>query len=162
MEQRREALTAIIDRLDGRPPEMGNFAGRIAFQKRVYLLQELGLGLGYPFSWYVRGPYSSLLASDGFELHRNYTDLVQGASHLSNDQRVVIDQFRRLISGFEEPTRLEALASLHFLFKYTFAQHATFDQVSRSLTENKRRFLNQVEMLQDAWNRLRQFGLVPR
>lgn len=34
------------------------FDDRLLTQKKVFLLQELGVNLGYAYNWYVRGPYS--------------------------------------------------------------------------------------------------------
>ena len=56
----------MLDRIDGDSFE--TLEGRITFQKRVYLAQALGLGLGYGFSWNQYGPYSSELAQDGLLL----------------------------------------------------------------------------------------------
>ena len=33
------------------------FDDRLLTQKKVFLLQELGVNLGYAYNWYVRGPY---------------------------------------------------------------------------------------------------------
>ena len=49
-----------------------SFDQRLIFQKTIYLLQAFGLYLGYVFSWYIRGPYSSELARKGYDLTRIY------------------------------------------------------------------------------------------
>lgn len=44
---------------------------RIVCQKKIYLLQEKGIDLGYTFGWYTRGPYSESLAKyigDNFQV----------------------------------------------------------------------------------------------
>lgn len=43
--------------------EKETFDDRLISQKKIYLLQSLGTDLGYTYHWYVRGPYSSSLAS---------------------------------------------------------------------------------------------------
>lgn len=45
---------------------LGEFRSRLILQKFVYLMQEFGFDLGYPFGWYIRGPYSPSLADDAF------------------------------------------------------------------------------------------------
>lgn len=40
-----------------------SFDARIICQKKIYLLQSLGTDLGYSYNWYVRGPYSPMLAN---------------------------------------------------------------------------------------------------
>lgn len=39
------------------------FEDRLICQKKIYLLQELGINLGYSYNWYIRGPYSPDLTS---------------------------------------------------------------------------------------------------
>ncbi len=34
------------------------FNDRLLSQKKIFLLQELGVNIGYSYNWYVRGPYS--------------------------------------------------------------------------------------------------------
>lgn len=41
---------------------------RIAMQKAVYLAQTTGADLGYRFSWYLNGPYSTSLADTYYQL----------------------------------------------------------------------------------------------
>ena len=41
---------------------------RVTAQKAVYLAQVVGVNLGYQFTWYSTGPYSSDLAKDCYSL----------------------------------------------------------------------------------------------
>ena len=41
---------------------------RILLQKKVYLFQDLGVSLGYGYSWYVHGPYSPDLATVAYQI----------------------------------------------------------------------------------------------
>lgn len=94
---------------------MADFDGRLILQKSVYLLQSFGIYRGYRFSWYIHGPYSPKLASDGFALQEIYKALPAG-SFKSN---AVQSRFRRFLEFMEDkkedPDRLEILASIHFL-----------------------------------------------
>ena len=40
-----------------------SFNDRLICQKKIYLLQSLGVDLGYSYNWYVRGPYSPALTN---------------------------------------------------------------------------------------------------
>lgn len=40
---------------------------RIIIQKKIYLAEQLGLKLGYDYSWYIHGPYSTQLTSVIYE-----------------------------------------------------------------------------------------------
>lgn len=65
-----------------------SFDDRLLSQKKVFLLQELGVNLGYSYNWYVRGPYSpdlttyifhnlDMLKEQDFSDYR-FSDAVQG------------------------------------------------------------------------------------
>lgn len=41
---------------------------RILLQKKVYLAQDLGLPLGYGYSWYIHGPYSTDLTTVAYQI----------------------------------------------------------------------------------------------
>jgi len=47
---------------------MNYFNNRLKLQKFIYLVQATGLNLGYNFRLYLRGPYSTMLAREGFEM----------------------------------------------------------------------------------------------
>ncbi|TRZ53105.1 MAG: hypothetical protein D4S01_01830 [Dehalococcoidia bacterium] len=48
--------------------DVEKFEHRLMLQKYVYIAKFFGLNLGYPYSIYLRGPYSSALADDYYEL----------------------------------------------------------------------------------------------
>lgn len=39
------------------------FEDRLLSQKKIFLLQEMGVNIGYSYNWYVRGPYSPSLTT---------------------------------------------------------------------------------------------------
>ena len=41
---------------------------RILLQKKVYLAQDIGLPLGYGYSWYIHGPYSTDLTAVAYQI----------------------------------------------------------------------------------------------
>ena len=41
---------------------------RILLQKKIYLAQDLGLPLGYGYSWYIHGPYSTDLTAVAYQI----------------------------------------------------------------------------------------------
>lgn len=47
---------------------MNYFNNRLKLQKFIYLVQATGLNLGYNFRLHLRGPYSTMLAREGFEM----------------------------------------------------------------------------------------------
>lgn len=40
-----------------------SFTNRLLSQKKIFLLQSLGVDLGYVYNWYVHGPYSPALTN---------------------------------------------------------------------------------------------------
>ena len=100
-----------LDRFD-----MSRHAGRLAFQKSVYLLQAFGVYIGYGFSWYVRGPYSTRLALHGFALQRIYDRIPIAGSFRDRPTRARFGRFLDFMADKkDDPARLEALASAHFV-----------------------------------------------
>src|SRR5689334_9264229 len=67
MSTKLAALNLTIEAL-GLPADTGSLEDRVKLQKAVYLAQAAGLSLGYRYSWYVRGPYSTDLTKDYFAL----------------------------------------------------------------------------------------------
>ena len=41
---------------------------RILLQKKIYLAQDIGLPLGYGYSWYIHGPYSTDLTAVAYQI----------------------------------------------------------------------------------------------
>ena len=41
---------------------------RILLQKKIYLAQDIGLPLGYGYSWYIHGPYSTDLTAAAYQI----------------------------------------------------------------------------------------------
>lgn len=57
-----------------------NFDNRLKLQKYVFLAERYGLHLGYNHSMYLRGPYSSSLTDDYYDLARsNAVDALNGS-----------------------------------------------------------------------------------
>jgi uncharacterized protein YwgA len=61
------SLKLVLDHL-GVPATPSTLAERKRLQKAIYLAQAAGAELGYRFSWYLMGPYSSVLTRDYFTL----------------------------------------------------------------------------------------------
>jgi uncharacterized protein YwgA len=61
------SLRLVLDHLDV-PATSSTLPERKRLQKVIYLAQAAGAELGYRFSWYLMGPYSSVLTRDYFTL----------------------------------------------------------------------------------------------
>jgi uncharacterized protein YwgA len=95
---------------------MKDFKSRLVFQKTIYFMNYFGFDLGYNFDWYIAGPYSSELASDGFKLNISYKN-VKEAKIIDPELEEKFQRFTRFIKRYRNPHELELLASVHFLKK---------------------------------------------
>lgn len=98
-----------------------SFQTRILLQKTIFILQEIGLNLGYDYNWYLRGPYSPQLTADAFEI-QNDVALFQeeaGKYKLTDTATSVIARVHAIIGEkINDDTFMELVASLVFLSKY--------------------------------------------
>ncbi len=117
MNRRQIALKIVLDAL-GIPLSMSSFDERLALQKAIYLAQQMGVNLGYQFSWYLRGPYSKDLTSDAYSSIGTETpegwDVDAGVKAKLVRFRPFIDSVRRKPNHVRE---LEKLASVLFVIK---------------------------------------------
>lgn len=112
-------LSRVLDEVDGE--SFTTLEGRITLQKRVYLVQALGLSLGYRFAWNQYGPYSGELAQDGVALSANREEVRERGSVLRvrDSATRVFQNVRRLQDErppeISEAAWLELVTSIHFL-----------------------------------------------
>ncbi len=118
MDERQIGLAITLKEL-GVSSDISGFDSRLILQKAVYLAEEAGINLGYPFNWYLRGPYSPALTRD---LFGNVPDVNDFANWVLDEGSLAIAaRIKSLVDGpaNEEPSakarRLELLASLRYL-----------------------------------------------
>lgn len=123
MDNRQIALKLICDNL-GIEFQMNTFVDRLILQKSVYLIQSSGINLGYFFSWYLRGPYNSNLATDGFSIQDELATGCDESKKWKLDESISgkLSSIRDLFQaegGNKEllANNLELFASVHFLIK---------------------------------------------
>ena len=150
-----EALTLglILKNLDNF--DMSTFHGRLTLQKTVYLLQSFDIYIGHSFSWYLRGPYSSHLASVGFQLQEVYDKIPQGKFEKGIQKR-----FEKFLNFMEDkkndPDRLEILASIHFL-KKIYPNMSKSDILEK--VKNKQKYFTKKQC-EEAWTELKNLELI--
>ena len=64
---RSQIATAIALR-DLKCGSLDTINDRILLQKKVFLAQDIGLPLGYGYSWYIHGPYSTDLTAVAYQV----------------------------------------------------------------------------------------------
>lgn len=137
---------------------MSTFNGRLTFQKTIYLLQAFGIYIGYDFSWYLRGPYSSHLARDGFELQDVYRDFPTKTGKFSENK--IQQRFKKFLRFMKnkknDPDKLEILASIHFLKN---VHPKTKKENILSIVEQKQSYFTKP-MCKKWWAELEKIGLI--
>jgi uncharacterized protein YwgA len=73
-----------------------SFDSRIISQKKIFLLQEMGIDIGYSYNWYIRGPYSPDLANYIYDNLDMLKDHDFSAYKLSNAAKGAIDTINDL------------------------------------------------------------------
>ena len=123
MEERCVALKLLLDAVSI-PPQIRSVADRKRVQKAVYLVQQVGLDLGYQYGWYVMGPYSSALTRDYYELAASLEEGEEDfpAVELRGPVRERLERVKPLMTvpeqcSLDQPSWLELIASVHYLQK---------------------------------------------
>lgn len=156
-------LKAVLDRIDG--DSFDTLEGRITFQKRIYLVQTLGIDLGYRFSWNQYGPYSSELAQDGLLLETGVVDEsgLEEPLRFTASAEAAAKAFVDLISppqGITQAGWMELLSSLHYIATTARGKSevpteiAERESLSKQLIDAKPYFADKPNLLDEAWERL--------
>ncbi len=160
MDAKQVALKVVIDEL-GESDEISTVNDRLRLQKAVYLAQAVGIGLGYHYSWYVKGPYSTALTQDYYQLSEALKagDTSHNGRILNPALGALVPRVRQILqrpADVQLPVHswYEALASLHFLIN-----------VSRKSHDQAKDFLRSVKphlshVLDRAISHLRAYGLI--
>lgn len=92
--------------------DMTIFSNRLKLQKMVYLMQVSGLNLGYEFRLYLKGPYSTILARDGFDMPN-----IKKSSELKFEDVDSEQKFIKLLDFLKDKKdnvdKMEIMASLY-------------------------------------------------
>ncbi len=120
MDGRQIATRLALAGLGMPEPRLDTFAERLVIQKAVYLAQAAGVNLGYPFRWYLRGPYSPELASDVFAIAGELRSGLDESEGWALDEAAysALNKVRRLMPTGDvaaQARQLELLASVYFL-----------------------------------------------
>jgi len=162
MDRQQIALRLSLIEL-GIEPDMGTFDQRLIMQKAAYLAQAAGVGLGYFFRWYLRGPYSPDLTSDAFGIQ---DELKAGSTEadawvLDEQSRGKLRGLKPLLSppaGQEKARYLELLASIYFLVSRNQVGGEEPERVHAILKSNKKDY--HLSDVQQALVKLRENGLL--
>lgn len=120
MDPKIEVLSLFLKEL-GEQSTIEGIDERMRLQKAVYVGQLFEVDLGYRFSWYVRGPYSTGLTQDYYKL----AEMGAAAKSEKTLKPAILERLARAKRFLEKPEDVnlsiphwyELLASLHYLYK---------------------------------------------
>jgi uncharacterized protein YwgA len=143
MDRQQIGLKLALDAL-ALPLELSDFDRRLILQKTIYLVQSARVDLGYTFRWYLRGPYSPGLTRDAFALkaESQESEDLQGWS-LDAPSLERLGQLRKMIESIpseKQSSRLELLASVHFLIQTRQANDSNVAHLREVLHKNDKPF----------------------
>lgn len=154
MSDKRSILRSILDRLGNF--SMTTLADRIIFQKSIFILKSIGLDLGYEFSLWRYGPYSSELASDGFLLSE--LGWAKETTPLNLKEEDIIYKFKKLTNGHERDTTFFELISTFLYFKNL---HQSKNDIELfNLVIEKKPYLDSKDLFNEMIKKLKEENLI--
>jgi uncharacterized protein YwgA len=122
---------------------MNSLDSRIKLQKLVYILRSEGIDFGYNFTWYIRGPYSSDLADDGYYMSKI---MISSPYNKTKRDQTVLDKLSKVKHIIKNSNTAELVASYLFL-RPTYGPDTTNELITR-----KPRFTeNQIREVMNEW-----------
>ena len=158
---------------------------RVILQKTIFLLKQLGYDLKYNFNWYLKGPYSPALASDGYTLRDSLASPVLEDKIESWMQKVENDPefsermhlsilprsesaiipFKKIrdrlyqITGIKQSEIMEIAASLVYIYEYL--GYRTRNAILQFFYEEKTIYRQKSSKVLTIYGILAQHGLIP-
>jgi uncharacterized protein YwgA len=113
---------------------MEKFEDKLQIQKITYIAQEYGINLGYPFEWYLRGPYCKQVSVDAHAvLDTHNENMTPKEAGLDEKQ---VKEFGEILRPYiNDPEWLEIAGSLLYLYKENYADKP-LDQVIGYMMED--------------------------
>jgi len=155
MKEEISKIFAIFRYINGRKIDMRNYNDRLNLQKLTYILKKAGFNFSYYFSWYVKGPYSPLLASDAFNYFESNEDINEKLSEA--ELKIVKDLKIAFGNELQNPNKLELYASLLFIKSTSAIELSEDEKLSEKLISLKPWF--NKEEVKEAIKKLRESRL---
>jgi uncharacterized protein YwgA len=162
MDRGQIALKLTIDSL-GLTFQIDEFRDRLILQKAVYLVQAAGVHLGYYYQWYLHGPYCPSLTRDEYAVAADINAGLDESKGWRLDA-ISLDKLGGLSAIFNESdrgklaTKLELLASVHFLLKRQQIPDNSTTEITTVLKKFGKNFTEQE--IKNAMRELRKYGLL--
>ena len=137
-----QIATAIVLR-DLHCYSLETISDRILLQKKVFLAQDIGLPLGYGYSWYIHGPYSTDLTAVAYQVIPEGCESIE-----SNSLKAPYDRMIERVNSLESEIKkhevkigvvqwYELLASIAYWYKRGYTEE---NEVVARIKETKPQF----------------------
>lgn len=147
-------LGFILKQIKGYEFSTYTFADRLKLQKLIYLLQACGVYLGYDYSWYLRGPYCSLLAHNAFSLEEIYHKIPNDIKLEDKTSRKNFEKFLKFVAN-KNVDELEIAASLHYLKNTT---PNTDKEIKTKVTQKRDKFT--MQQINEIWSEMKKCQII--
>jgi len=128
--------------------DMLTFSNRLHLQKIIYLVQAHGINLGYTFSWYLHGPYSTELTRQAFNID-NFSNM-KPIKFEDNDVEKSFEEFiSKLGSNKNNDFLLEVASSIHLLRKMHPTK--TKEQIIEDIEKKSESFKSKGTEIREVW-----------
>jgi uncharacterized protein YwgA len=100
------------------PDKIGTYRGRFYTQKTAFLAKALGIGITYPFTVYVAGPYSPNLTCE-YYANSHKVELLETNYELSHPETEILDKIKLCKGIYQNMSLMEATSTIVYLRKET-------------------------------------------
>ncbi|MCD4845084.1 MAG: hypothetical protein K8R25_11425 [Methanosarcinales archaeon] len=137
----KTVLSKVLEIMELGKPDMSTFDNRIRLQKIIYLLQSSGMSMGYGYNWYVKGPYSSPLTHDLYEIAES-TEIYENNENIKfkDHEKIVsnLEKFRVFLGEYADNVKyLEVFTSIHYINEAMFSGKGDQARLKDKLLEAK-------------------------
>ena len=113
MSDRELILSLIFDEFN---LNRDNTIEKSKIQKTIYILQKFDIKLGYGFSWFGAGPYSSELVEESYSVVHNKEKFSKEKDPFSEASKKQFKYIKKELKNYlDNPQKLELLAASYFV-----------------------------------------------
>lgn len=99
--------------------DLSSLHNRIIFQKKMYLLREMGFPLKYNFNWWRFGPYSSKMSDTAFSI----TNFENTSITFDSSLQKILDKFREFSKDKENNLEFFEIAACILYLKQVYSEN---------------------------------------
>ncbi len=132
--------------------DLSTFNNRLKLQKIIYLIQAYGINLGFTYSMYLRGPYSTQLTKVAFSV----SDFNKAKPIFFEDAKKEkqFEKFLRIINNKKDDINfLEVASTIHLVSKtYNLKdKEAIIDKVHEFKSDFKKQYIAKIYSEVESW-----------